>query len=651
MDKDQVSLGISAAAFLICITNLIFTLIAGRTKKAQNIYFIIITTILSVNAISGIIICALDPYIIDVDEAFEALCRARFLYFLTHTALCPLFYCYMSSVCDVTFSIIRRRKKRDIFVIAASLISEILVITNPFTGYTWYYGQDREFTRGWGEMVIYVFSAAIYVITFIIMTHSWTALTKARKYALGFSFLFAISGVIIQLLFHDIRVEILFEAIGFTGVMMAVENEEDKTDVELGAYNRAALALDIDGCIRSRNPMLLVVIRVINSDVIGNMIGSQNVVLLYRSIVKYLASKVKSYQIYTTSPGTFAVALYNTTLKQRHNKSPEEWAMEFAERIRRHFERPWHLDDRTLPLETAVMLADIPNGISDVSQVFYMIDSPIPADLEKNVISGKDLDYLLRREAVEKAVSRGLAENSFEVYYQPTYNIDKSIHGAEALLRMHDSEIGDIYPDEFIPITEQLNLIDDVDEFVLKEVCSFVKSGIPLKLGLDSINVNLSVIQCMKEGFVDHINSIVEEYDIDKSFINFEITESVAANDYKLLSKVIRHLKLEGFRFSIDDYGTGYSNMTSVFSLNIDVIKIDKSILWGAEKTELGYVILENSIRMIRQMKRKILVEGVETPEQIDILSNLDVDYLQGFFFSKPLPKKDFIELLEKQGF
>ena len=252
---------------------------------------------------------------------------------------------------------------------------------------------------------------------------------------------------------------------------------------------------------------------------------------------------------------------------------------------------------------------------------------------------------------MEKAVSRGLAENSFEVYYQPTYNIDKSIHGAEALLRMHDSEIGDIYPDEFIPITEQLNLIDDVDEFVLKEVCSFVKSGIPLKLGLDSINVNLSVIQCMKEGFVDHINSIVEEYDIDKSFINFEITESVAANDYKLLSKVIRHLKLEGFRFSIDDYGTGYSNMTSVFSLNIDVIKIDKSILWGAEKTELGYVILENSIRMIRQMKRKILVEGVETPEQIDILSNLDVDYLQGFFFSKPLPKKDFIELLEKQGF
>ena len=96
----------------------------------------------------------------------------------------------------------------------------------------------------------------------------------------------------------------------------------------------------------------------------------------------------------------------------------------------------------------------------------------------------------------------------------------------------------------------------------------------------------------------------------------------------------------------MDDYGTGYSNVSAVFSLNLDVIKIDKSILWGAEKSTMGMVILENTIRMIRQMKKKILVAGVETEKQIELLEKMKVDYLQGFYFSKPIPKNDFIDLI-----
>ena len=130
--------------------------------------------------------------------------------------------------------------------------------------------------------------------------------------------------------------------------------------------------------------------------------------------------------------------------------------------------------------------------------------------------------------------------------------------------------------------------------------------------------------------------------------INFEITESIAADDYEMLSEVIRRLKNEGFLFSMDDYGTGYSNVSAVFSLNLDVVKIDKSLLWGAEKSKLGMIILENTIRMIRQMGKKILVEGVETAEQIELLKRLNVDYLQGFYFSKPIPLDDFMILIRE---
>ncbi len=285
--------------------------------------------------------------------------------------------------------------------------------------------------------------------------------------------------------------------------------------------------------------------------------------------------------------------------------------------------------------------------ISSVSDALYMADSPLPEDLDKVILEEEDLDYLLRRSAVEAAVSRGLDEGSFEVYYQPTYKIDGTLHGAEALLRMSDSELGKLYPDEFIPIAEYTGLIDDIDDFVLREVCTFIRSGKPKELGMECINVNLSVVQCMRQGFAKHIIDIVETEEVEKSFINFEITESVSATDYKLFSSVVKELKEAGFMFSMDDYGTGYSNINAIFSLNLDVIKIDKSILWNAEKNEAGEIVLENTVRMMKQMNKKILVEGVETEKQIEILKKMGVDYLQGFYFSKPIPKNELIEFLK----
>ena len=145
------------------------------------------------------------------------------------------------------------------------------------------------------------------------------------------------------------------------------------------------------------------------------------------------------------------------------------------------------------------------------------------------------------------------------------------------------------------------------------------------------------------------MKSIVARFDVNPAKINFEITESVATNDYNALDAVIRDLKDGGFTFAMDDYGTGYSNMQSIFSLDFDLVKIDKGILWSAEKNSIGRAILDNSVRMIREMNRKILVEGVETEEHIKLLAKLSVDYLQGFYFSKPVPKDEFIELARTQ--
>ena len=631
INYSDVSLGISLASMLICITNIIYIMIHGRTDKVQNKLFIVILGILTINAICGLTTAITQHYLMESDQLYTLNQNSRYIYFLTHTALCPVFFYYIASVNGVLTG---KGIVRKLLYYVPFILTEVLVITNPWTNLVWYYDENRAYHRNTLEMTIYAAALYYFIWALVIVIFSWGAMTRRRRMVLIFLFFLVASGVLIQLLFKNIKVEVLSEAVGFTGALMTIENEDDRLYGNTNYYNRGALGTDLKAGLIHNRAMTILVIKVLNPGVVAQMTGSEDANTLPSMVAGYLVTLVPRYHIYVANKETMVVTLYDT---------PEDKTREMVDMISQRFEQVFHYADRQVPLSTVVLIADLPEQISSVTDAFHMIDNPIPEGNEKKILQGEDLDYLIRRSAVESAISCGLQEGSFEVYYQPTYHIDQSLHGAEALLRMHDKELGDLYPDEFIPVAEQIGMIDSIDDFVLEEVCRFISSGTPAASGMDCINVNLSVIQCMKPDFVEHITGIVEKYGVDKHFINFEITESVAASDYKFLGRVIRSLKKNGFMFSMDDYGTGYSNVAAILSLDFDVVKIDKSILWGAETSELGLIILENTIHMVRQMKKQILVEGVETLAQIELLTKLGVDYLQGFYYSKPIPKQEFI--------
>ena len=627
------SLGVGTSSLLICIVNLIYTFIQKRTDKLQNRLFIVLLCILMLNSATSIIsaVFCTPPYS-DYNIANFAVQGSRYLYFITHTALCPVFFYYVSNVNFMT----TRLANRKMFLISIPFfITELMAFSNPLTHFIWRIDENYEFHREWGEFLIYIAALFYYVLSFIVVARSWNVISKKRRTALVFFFIMAAVGVVAQLVNKYFKVEVLAEAIGFTGVMMSVENEDDRIDIGMGFYNRTALNLDIESCLKHGRKLHILMIRIQNYDLVNRLVGNGEENTVADIISGYLRSIVKRYYIYVPEKNTFVMTIYE--------KNDEE-VYALAESVAKRFEEPWDYREYSIQLTATVIVADVPKQISNTAELFYMVESPVSAKTKKNLLKGDDLNFIMRRQAVEAAISRGFAEGSYEVYYQPTYHINGKLHGAEALIRMHDKELGNLYPDEFIPIAEQSGLIDDIDEFVLDEVCRFLKTGIPQKYGIDNINVNLSVLQCMRPGFVESIDSIVDRYSIDRKKINFEITESIAADDYDTLSWVIRILKKEGVLFSMDDYGTGYSNVSAVFSLNLDVVKIDKSLLWGAEKSKLGMVILENTIRMIQEMNKKILVEGVETESQIELLRKLKVDYLQGFYFSKPIPKDLFIK-------
>ena len=636
-------------------TILMQSFIQKRTDRVHNIVFIFLVSIIMFNSLTEFVGEFARPHILESNAALMVDDICHMLYFVFHSLIAPVFLIYVLCLSDA----IKKVSDFHITLIMVPIfVMELLILSDPFTSVMYYHDSNGDFQRNWGEYVIYFFAAIFIFAATVCIFRYWFAMTMRKRLSLICFLGVVLIGLAVQFVYKNIRCELFAEALGLLGIMLLMESEDERLDPETGIYNRHGLEIDLDSNFKLKNSINIISLRIIDVSTSLRSIGITNINYLTKEVAEFLKTKIQRYYIYNIDPSQFIILLDADKNAENHKfrKIFQKYeasadADELIEDILERFKGNWDIGKTKFSLNPIILKANMPETFETVEDVFFFIDSPLPKKIEKQVLEGPDLDYLLRRTEVENAIRRGLSDEEFEVYYQPVYDLHtKKLHGAEALLRLHDSVLGEVYPDEFIPVTEQMGLIDEVDDMVLGKVCEFVESGLPERKGMQTLNVNLSMIQCMQKGFVDRINKIVERYDIKKSMITFEITESVGADDYQKLGEIIKELKSSGYQFAMDDYGTGYSNIQSIFSLDFDVVKIDKSILWAAEKGELGMTILTNSINMIRQMKKKIVVEGVETESQIKLLESLGVDYQQGFYFSKPIPKADFIRDILGEG-
>lgn len=259
----------------------------------------------------------------------------------------------------------------------------------------------------------------------------------------------------------------------------------------------------------------------------------------------------------------------------------------------------------------------------------------------------KNNKELILQNNLEKIIDTGLKENEFVVFYQPIYSVkDKKFKTAEALVRLNSKKYGFIPPNSFIPYAEYSGRIAEIDGFVMEEVFKFVSSPQFDELGLDYIEINLSMAECANKILVERIKKLKEKYNIDTKKINLEITESFDLNDQAEISRNLNRLVDMGFELSLDDYGTGYSNINRFSTLPISIIKIDKSLVDECEDESIQK-ILGFSFDLVKELDKKTVVEGVETEAQLKLFEKYGADYIQGFYFSKPLAFKKYVEFLK----
>lgn len=250
---------------------------------------------------------------------------------------------------------------------------------------------------------------------------------------------------------------------------------------------------------------------------------------------------------------------------------------------------------------------------------------------------------------IEKIYKESLTNEEFMVYYQPKVDLrDYSLRGAEALVRWrHEGTM--IYPDDFIPILEQNQQIKLLDIYMLNHVCKDIKEWLAHGKEVPQISINLSRASLGIPDLVGFISSTINSYEIPRQLIQIELTESAKDASNEELKPLVEGLSLQGIGTAVDDFGTGYSSLSLIQELPWDVLKVDKSLLRVAQKSgSREQKMFKAIISMANQIGLEPIVEGVESREDIKLLKESGCFLAQGFYFSKPLPKEDFTNLLNE---
>ena len=526
-------------------------------------------------------------------------------------------------------------------------IAIVLILTTPVTHAVFYFEDGLVYKHGALLMFLYV-SAFYYMIAALVRTViSRNRLTHSQLVVVVFYSVGTIISIACQLLISGLLIVQFAISLALLMVYLSLENPEDFTDTQIGSFNRLAFSEMINSYLRSGKDFEIMGVQVGGIGYLRSVIGLTNINGLMKIIADFLGSiSGRRRKVFYVEQNRFMILAEG---------SDAHWDI-FREVVQRRFSRPFTFEGTDFSLDLALTL--LPNkehqGISEAEDIIRMLECALQeaeeSGAEMKVISGEQLLEKGRREGeILHILREALRFQRFEVYYQPIYSVKKKCYcSAEALIRLKDERMGYISPEEFVPIAERHGLIVEMGAFVFREVCRFIMEKRLWERGIEYIDVNLSVVQCMQENLHEQLIAIMDEFRLPYHCINLEITETAAVLSSENLRNNMMRLMEKGVNFSLDDYGTGFSNTASIVEYPFHTIKLDKSMLWSSTDSEKAMCALEHMIAMIKSMHMELICEGVETQTQATMLEHMGCDYFQGYYFSKPVQADAFLDLLAR---
>ena len=630
------------AAVIMLFVMLLTNLFSKRAKNTAGYMYMLLVAITMIAAFFNVITVALENA-----ETSNVLLHniVRTTYLLFHNTATPVFVMYIVSLTR-TWHKFKRKPYIGFILLIPYFIVAGLIISNPFTNIVFSF-ENGVLSKTIVANSLYFFATFYVLLGFAYIIIYRKTLRIGSILVLCSSIPLGTLAVFVKHFFPRSLVEIFCNAVVLMIISMTIQNPEKNVDSATNLRKHRAYATDIKTDFINNNHHKLILINIANYDSIRSLLGYDSTNELLRAIADKMSLCNKTNkahaELYYLDRGKFRIIVNEYNIHKAENLAAD---------INKALQQLIEINKIEITLDAFVSVAKLPEDIADYKSLMaFGNDFQERVEKTGDVYLASELfkqrNFQLMNE-MENIIENAFKNNSFTVYYQPIYSIEKKrFVSAEALLRLIDEEHGFVPPNLFIPVAEKTGAIHKIGDIVLDSVCKFIASDEFKRLNLDYIEINLSVVQCMQRGLADNILATINKYGISPDKINLEITETAANYSQNILIENMTKLISAGVSFSLDDFGTGYSNMARLASLPLKIVKLDKTFVDNSNKPKL-HIFLKGTIRMLKDMDMEIVVEGIETEQMVETFSDLNCDFIQGYYYSKPIPKNDFIRFIEE---
>lgn len=623
---------------------------------ALGIMLVLLVTILARHMLSGrrnryfwnlllVVFCSVvfDILAVNLDNGAGANVTEKYVahcaYLILHSLSVPVYVLYLACLTDNLHKL-RGNVAVQLFLAVPYAALMILILTTPFYHTIFYINDANCYTRGpWYEL-LYIVSAFYVALGVVYALRCRKRFEKGQFLALLAVFPLMVAALCVQIVHPQLRIEMFAHAVGLLFMLLMVQRPEERTDPVTGFGKPTAYATDIEQAVYNGKPIHIILINILNYKALRDILGYESMqkltITVSENIMSLCRIELPKADPYYLDRGRFCLVVG----KENFHRVDEA-----AEALNEMLKEDIYLQDMGINLQVNLCIIRCPEDMNDFQGIYAFSNEFEEYGKAGRILYAeeilKDGRYIIKD--LENIIDNAVHNQGLTVFYQPIYSVEDGRYvSAEALIRLNDEEYGHISPELFIPVAEKNGVIHQIGIYVLEEVCKFIASDEFKALGMEYIEVNLSVAQCMRNNLAKEILALLEKYHVRPEQINLEITETAVANSQNIMAENIRILTEAGIPFSLDDFGTGYSNIRRVATLPLNIVKLDKTFtdLEGNPKLE---IVVRNTIRMIKDMNMKIVVEGVETEKLAKQFSDLECEYIQGFYFSKPLSREEFV--------
>jgi diguanylate cyclase (GGDEF)-like protein/PAS domain S-box-containing protein len=380
------------------------------------------------------------------------------------------------------------------------------------------------------------------------------------------------------------------------------------------------------------------------NDSFGHLVGDQLLVEVGKRLSEMYNNEIMSFRL---GGDEFIILIENINNKEDVEK--------YIKYLHKSIESPFCIDDHMFHVTHSSGVVLYPEHGDNYPELLKNADMAMYISKELGKGINTFYDMKMGEAAIEKAeiradLHRAIENNEFELYYQPIVNTaDKKIKGCEALIRWKHPQKGMVPPGKFISVAEENGTIIEIGKWVFESACKYAKRMYSRGYTDFYVSVNISAHQLLQTGFTDFVIDTIKKIGVSPKMIVIEITESVLMESLDFAIDKLKELKDNNMKIALDDFGCGYSSLTYLKMLPIDIVKIDKSFIDDIKSEDDTQNMTNIIILMAKQLGLKVVAEGVEEIHQLNYLKKHNGDMVQGYLISKPVPSEEFVNLIEIQ--